>query len=523
MGICVFWYPCKNIIPFNERLCRFETVQCVSDFCSPAVYLRISIAHSETSILEAHKKSDLIKRPITVECYKKELNGKKIPVFTTFILVYKNHSRDGMVVYEYNEPEDYPKEEATRPFEEFLKEVCYHHVKSLFHNHEVYTDRDSSLKAYIPKDPFDIYEINRNNNEVLYYYIKQYECIFLQYAEMISKRLQKYDNIVNKLNKRIGHQDDNGGFPGYEGLVKYGLGDFRRWFSNPEHQDEVEALKKDILKWSLFLDPQKDRISRDLSSYERRIKIVMKRLNNNAERETVNIEDLFMKTKILIGTYYKCVERKKVQPKYNFYRCDLESLNTVLSEMEIDLGIYRHQYRYKQHFYVYWHLKKLILDLNKLSRNTNLVLNKICEGASVEYSYCKTLLDSEYNWESRYRDNYTNQEYDNRRAILNIRNSIRYIETVRSGLFHSQINNIHSILDKADNVSQTTTKISYLGLAITSLSLIISLIFAHRDYSNKKNQVPNINSKEVVNSTVIKYDTDEQSSTFDYRSERRRD
>lgn len=499
MGICVFWYPVKNEIPFNDRFRCFETEQLISDFGSLETYLKISITHWETSIEEARLDGNLIERTIIVECYKKESNGEKSPIFTTFTLEHKSHSRNGMVVYEYEEPKNYPQGGVA--FEKFLTGVCYHHVKSLFHNHEVQSDRDNGLVAYLAEGNFDINSITYVNNDVIRYYIKQYESIFLKYAEIISKRLQVYDAIELKINK-------------YKYLVLYGWKDFWRWFSDPKHQDEVETLKKDILKWSLFLNPH-NKISRNLNSYVKRIKqinkSIIKQIENGGKR------NLDLLNKIQFVTEF--VRGKIEHPYYKFYRYELEPINTVLNEIEIELGIYKYQYNCEIPFYVYRQLRKLILDMNELSRNTNFVLFKLCESASVEYSYCKTLLESPFNWSIK-KDNYAKSEYNDRRSALNIRNSIRYIETVKEGITHNQINNIFSILEKADNVSQTSTKISYLGLAITSLSLIISLIFANRDYSNKSNQVPKINSDEVVNFSVIKCDTVEQRSLFDYRSER---
>ena len=468
MGICVFWYPVIYHSPLNERFRRFEIEQCVSDFGYPEAYLKISIAHSETSIEETQKKRDLITRPITVECYKKESNGKKTPVFTTFTLEYKNHSRNGMVVYEYDEPKDYPKDEQARPFEEFLTGVCYHHVKSLFHNHEVQSDRDSGLMAYLPEGKFDINSIREVNNGALSYYIKQYERIFLQYAEKISKRLQDHDGIDRKFKNQIGLQNDNGGFPGYEGLVKYGLCDFRRWFSGHEHQDEVETLKKDILKWSLLLNPHKNKISRNLSSYEKRIINILNNINNRIENsdEKYYYLDLLNRTQTITQTVTKFVGIRKELPNYKLYRYELEPINTILNEIEIELGIYKRQYFCQLYLYVYWQLDKLILNKHCLTKDHREKINKFCEGASTEYVYCKTLLESRYNWRIK-KDNYTEAEYDDRRTALNIRNSIRYIETAKYRHSTSQTNDTHSILKKAERVSRFAFFVSILGVIIT--------------------------------------------------------
>ncbi len=516
MGRCVFWYPVIYHSPLNERFRRFETEQCVSDFGSATAFLKISILKkkNEASIKDAQKDCKLIERPITIECYKKESDGTQTPIFTSFKLTYKNHSRNGMVVYEYDEPKDYPKEKATRPFEEFFKEVCYHHVKSLFHNHEVQSDRDSGLKAYIAQGDFDINSIKDNNNEALCYYLKQYESVFSEYAEMISGRLEKHDAINLKFKDRLGLRDDSGGMQSYVDLVQYGWKEFKQWYNDPQKKDEVKTLKKDILKYSLLLHPHKNKISYELKSYGERLKII---LDRNGKKENVKPEVKELeKSKIdAINEYYqRQVKRLKDQPNLRFYRYELEPLNTLLNNTEIDLGIYKPVfnplYYCMPRVYAHRCLKNLIRNNAKLTKETRKEICKLCEGASTEYVYCKTLLESRYNWKIK-KDNYNEEELDDRRTALNIRNAIRYIETAKYRCSNSQTDSTHLILNNADRVSKVAMGIAWISL----IASLISLILAIWNPSNKSKEEPNATPAKTMESTT-KCDTVLQDNTLNH-------
>ena len=70
-------------------------------------------------------------------------------------------------------------------------------------------------------------------------------------------------------------------------------------------------------------------------------------------------------------------------------------------------------------------------DIEREIRDETLVINRRCENALIEYTYCKTLLSSRYNksFHPSIPTDTTKDEW--RQQALNIRNSIRYIENIK--------------------------------------------------------------------------------------------
>ena len=213
--------------------------------------------------------------------------------------------------------------------------------------------------------------------------------------------------------------------------------------------------------------------------------------------------------KEVLRAYEKIVILKNTQPKYKFYRYELENLDTILGIIEIELGIRKHQ----NCCHVYKQLDKLALKKHELTKAIRERINQLCEGASTEYVYCKTLLESRYNWKIQ-KDNYGEAEYDDRRTALNIRNSIRYIETAKYRYSNTQTKSTHSMLVNADRLSKKAKVISIIGAVISFISLIIAL-----------NSCTNSTSTGIESSAIVKCkcSTELQDCMFNYRCERRRD
>ena len=114
----------------------------------------------------------------------------------------------------------------------------------------------------------------------------------------------------------------------------------------------------------------------------------------------------------------------------------------------------------------------------------------LCEGALTEYVYCKTLLESKYNSQVTHnRFDSTNKteneilELDKwRKKACNIRNAIRYIETVKYRCANAQTNGVNMILKKADKLSYKASVwtiigiiLSVVGVALTTVGIILTI------------------------------------------------
>jgi len=105
-------------------------------------------------------------------------------------------------------------------------------------------------------------------------------------------------------------------------------------------------------------------------------------------------------------------------------------------------------------------------------------INKLCENALIEYTFCKTLLTSIYN-QSFIHDNNVQllKEEDKelkieyRRKALNIRNAIRYIESIK---YKNQ--NRHNIL-----VSDRGEQQQRIGYLLAVWGILYAIIFVYRN------------------------------------------
>lgn len=491
MGICVFWIPTIWHSSSSVRLRRIKVEQGISDF-GKQTFLQVEIEHNEASVEEVIKDSDFIKRAINVQLSWKDDDEQDVSI--KFKLQYKNHSHDGMVVYGYDKPTNYPTTENGPDFDTFLKGICYHHVKSLFHDHEVHSDRDKGLQAYIPEQEqsFDVNSIKENDNKVLLYFIKQYEETFSNYAERLSGELRKYDGIIAKFNVQLSKQDENGGIPGYRNLVDYGLSDFRQWCNDSNHSKEVEEMKKNVLKWSLKIYPHKKNVSHYLYTYNERLDRIEKKYKEVAESllrgsstSLQEREGFFDLSKRIIAAFELLDKKNKIIP-HVFYRHELEPIDSILSEIEIDLKIFKpatFQYYITPLFFFYRRLQKHYHNISVLTKETRDSIGQTCEGASTEYVYCKTLLESRYNWAFK-PNNFSDNAIECRMTALNIRNSIRYIETAKYRCSNAQTDSTHSILYKADKLSKRAKLIAILGIIITFFGLGATIWDIVKNYSS---------------------------------------
>ena len=118
-------------------------------------------------------------------------------------------------------------------------------------------------------------------------------------------------------------------------------------------------------------------------------------------------------------------------PVFESYAREISLLNNAVVEAELDLkkpkkaSVSEEQYQQEKKG-----AEEGILEMvYRISR--------LCENASIEYTYCKTLLSSKYNksfvhnLEIDESDSLKDQKKEWRRNALNIRNSMRYIENIK--------------------------------------------------------------------------------------------
>ena len=486
---CVFWFPSIYHTPINKRFKRFEAEKTITDFGSEVVKLKVSISYeyNKKKIVEeiqrAQTDENLIKSSLKFEVYKINKEGRKESIFENFQLEYKNHSNNGMVVYSYSEPHDYPKGEGIPSFEEALKTIFYHCAKSLFHNHEVQMERDSGLEAFVPDSEFKPDNILKKNNKAIKSFFEQYETILIDYAERASVYIGQRDSIVTKFEGKLSLANDSTIPSGYRSLTLFGRSFFRQWYEDPIHRLEVSRCKKDVLSWQMIIYPRYKKWKRRREHYINRhndiAKVLIPILEANPLDENVKeyrIAEIYK----AVGDFLK--EKGDVSWK-QLTRKDLYPINFMLEVCKIGLGINHSKLgRCK----LYRKLQEQYTNLPLLTEDVRKRIGMLCEGAITEYVYCKTLLESKYNTfvnhEKFEKEDTSTTELDKWRKIAcNIRNSIRYIETVKYRCLNSQSNSVFMALKKADKLSQNAKIwtvigifLSIVGVALTAVGIILA-------------------------------------------------
>lgn len=478
MALCVFWYPTIYHSLINERIRRFVAETSISDFGSPAI-LRVSLEYPyeknenvNLEIEQARENQELITYSIDIKVYKISKNGGEENIFSEFSLKHKNHSRNGLVVYEYEKPTDYPSQDAPE-FTRFLTTVCYHYAKTLFHDHEVQSDRDSGLFAYIPNDSsFDYRCIKSNNNDVLLYYLRQYDELLAKYAEEVSTLIRDYDDVISKFEARVGQQDKNGGIYGYNDLVDFGLLEFVRWCNNPNHKADLDRCIKDVLNWDIIIHPRKSFVRKRRKAYFNRMRKILQTFNETRINTGKVDMVLYEKYQIVVKRFTKLIREELLGTIIT--KQELYPVSRLLAEIEIELGIYK---RGVSRLFVFRKLRKAQLEKSLLTERNRKKVSQLCEGASTEYVYCKTLLESKYNKCVKLNtENDNGTLYDEgRRMACNIKNSMRYIGTAQYRYFNAQLISTHSLLKKADRLSNIAVYLTVIGTIMTIIGAILAI------------------------------------------------
>lgn len=344
---------------------------------------------------------------------------------------------------------------------------CYHNAKDLYHKHEIQDSSDGRLKAYLKKMGTKEYltiqpNISTPNHEAICFFIEQYEKLFREYAQTVSK---KYSEIKTTMSGylEIDNKTPNSQKEAIEILNNLdGLVSAIEHVPTPanEEQGNIPRLQPgdDVLQDEKF----KEEIRKSVKLEEQKENTWQ---NINSKRENLN----------------------------DYSGIPLETLKRNIWERE-DL------------------IAKIFID----SLNS---LQGICGNALTEYNYCKSLLESKYNTEYKYDLQLTDDELKqlgersevseelkakdaHRKSAFNIRNCIRYIVEVRSkcDVWENEI--IRDLVQKVD-VMQRTAEISnmqseklgrlscalgWLSCALGILSLILSVLFGVKSCNSNNNR-----------------------------------
>jgi len=110
-------------------------------------------------------------------------------------------------------------------------------------------------------------------------------------------------------------------------------------------------------------------------------------------------------------------------------------------------------------------------------------LNKLCSDVTIEYVYCKTLLTSRHNKTCKY-DFVDETSNKNRICALNIRNTIRYVETIKYKNQHRQIRllrflteEIKDVTKKVDKSLNSSERWTWFAVLLTTYGVSLAFIF----------------------------------------------
>ena len=283
-------------------------------------------------------------------------------------------------------------EDDYQVFEKILKKQVYHLAKGIYHEHEAENDRDDSLEAII-EDENNKTSLDGIDNVAIQKLLETYSKIFQCYAKEVSqlnKETRQAENIYiyyewakKKLRRKEILQK-----------IDKEKGDNRK--------DALNQAQKELEEVSKWIEEQEKRQNFTQKKIKRFhiLKLIIFRLIGKEEKEEMakNIQ----RWKHYLDTWQRDLrnleEGRKIEGKYKKRKKEFDELQIRLENKR-----------------------------KELSRSSN-TISRLCEHALVEYTYCKTLLESKYNCAVN-KNSQGSGQY--RRMALNIRNSIRYVENVR--------------------------------------------------------------------------------------------
>ena len=453
---CAFWYPTIYHTSLLNMKRRDIVEVTISDFGEPDTRLIIKLENGEKEDLSDHSLVFSVK----------DGNGKSL--FNAFELICVKTFNNGIAIYQYNIPINYPIE-APRSFEECLVTVFYHHAKAIFHNHEVQAERDCGVKALlnISSEFNDGEQIKKINDEIIFHYLCQFEEIFHEYAELLSQYIKYKNALVSRFDTTNEVPDEPTSLLGYNEIIAYGASSFKRWFKNAS-QEEQKIIRKDAYRYSRYLKPKKKFKKRNIDYYSLRLLALYNYWEKDKENRCINsrIAGIITNLTNFIVKYNTKTEWKKL----DVWEVNIIDIQLLECEMFYNIGIPRWSSRR-----CYNALKKASMDWPGLIHGFRQNISMLCENVLTEYVYCKTLLESKYNVTVNHRT--TEEMFDRgRKTACNIRNSIRYTETVKYRNSNAYSDSTMMALDKADKLSSYAEKWTITGVVLTVLGLLLTFL-----------------------------------------------
>jgi hypothetical protein len=203
MANCVFWYPrtSHGVIKIREEIAAYRVIEeTISD--KPCSEYWVRLENIETGESNGHKakrenikvtlykkKESLPARNKGARCKRKEKEDREEVI--QFELIQKQASRNGLVLYEYDDTDlsVLIPETDREPF----WSAVYHHSKYFYHEHEFHDGKsDSILLPYMEA----CNNVQEKNNAALIHYLGCYEKKFRYYHDYSKDLL---DSVQNRL------------------------------------------------------------------------------------------------------------------------------------------------------------------------------------------------------------------------------------------------------------------------------------------------------------------------------------
>lgn len=384
---CAFWYPSI----FHQT--GLDVVDCPSEIDHKDIsdYIGKSSFRLYLNIKEASN-GDLTFATYTIGPNRKDRN-----VNSTLFLKKEAESKNGFVVYSYEDDID---------FEDYIySSTFYHYAKQLHHSHEINHDSDSGLRAMSDNTvEFFPREIFKQDNAVLRFYLKQYESIFaIHYAKHLSSRSAFYEKFVMVLDKFHDYLSRNN-------VISFG-------------EEDVRNLEKSI-------------------------NIIVVEINK--------------------------IDRELIGESYSFSEVHgLKQCRRAMKKLLQRRGIICH-----------------FLVQNIL---------QICDNAEIEYTYCKTLLESKYNTEAKHNIKFSEDDVEalsqrdyaeidslllrkdhSRKMANNIRNAMRYVECIRNKCLSRRYDMVDSVIEASDQLTKKAYVLSWVFGVVTLISLVVAIVSTFR-------------------------------------------
>lgn len=141
-------------------------------------------------------------------------------------------------------------------------------------------------------------------------------------------------------------------------------------------------------------------------------------------------------------------------------------------------------------------IKELLCKQGRICHFLIMNILRLCDNAAVEYTYCKTLIESKYNTQIKHNTTLSRWEcsilnnpqlYDSlfeeckqrdlsRKTGNNIRNSVRYIQAIKEKYSNRTYELVDTMLTEADVLSKSSYRLTWIFGFATAISLVLAIV-----------------------------------------------